>query len=122
MICAAAGPYPLYSGCFAMITKGFVRKVYAGHIVIEAPILTSAFAAILSGIKRPLLLLGMTGAAMAPFALHITGPEDFICRRLPVLAASARIGWLPERVRLWGRTVRSGRNAGNRVMPMGLLW
>jgi hypothetical protein len=102
-ICAGAGLFLLYSACVVLITEDIVLGEDAGHLVFGALLLISAFAVILSGVKSPLLLLlGMTGAAMAPFAVYFSGVEASIYTLLPVFAALALIGLLLERVRLWG--------------------
>lgn len=105
-ICAGAGPFLLYSACVALITEDIVLREDAGHLVFGALLLISAFAVILSGVKSPLLLiLGMTGAAMAPFAVYVPRAELSLCVMLPQFAALALIGLLLERVRLWGGPV-----------------
>ena len=105
-ICAGAGLFLLYSACVALITENLVQTEDAGHLVFGAMLLISAFAVILSGVKSPLLLLlGMTGAAMAPFAVYVPRAELSRYVMLPQFAALALIGLLLERVRLWGRPV-----------------
>jgi len=105
-ICAGAGLFLPYSACVVLITEDLVLREDAGHLVFGALLLISAFAVILSGVKSPLLLiLGMTGAAMAPFAVYFSGLEASIYTLLPVFAALALIGLLLERVRLWGGPV-----------------
>jgi hypothetical protein len=105
-ICAGAGLFLLYSACVALITEGLVQTEDTGHLVFGAMILISALAVILSGVKSPLLLiLGMTGAAMAPFAVYVPRAESSLQHMLLVFAALALIGLLLERVRLWGRPV-----------------
>ena len=102
-ICAGAGLFLLYSACVALITEDIVLGEDAGHLVFGALLLISAFAVILSGVKSPLLLLlGMTGAAMAPFAVYVPRAELSLYVMLPQFAALALIGLLLERVRLWG--------------------
>jgi hypothetical protein len=105
-ICAGAGLFLLYSACAVLVTEDLVQKEDAGHLVFGALLLISAFAVILSGVKSPLLLiLGMTGAAMAPFAVYVPRIEASLYSMLPHFAALALIGLLLERVRLWGRPV-----------------
>ena len=105
-ICAGAGLFLLYSACAVLITEGLVQTEDAGHLVFGAMLLISAFAIILSGVKSPLLLiLGMTGAAMAPFAVYVPRMEASLYSMLPHFAALALIGLLLERVRLCGRPV-----------------
>lgn len=105
-ICAGAGLFLLYSACVALITGDLVQTEDAGHLVFGALLLISAIAVILSGVKSPLLLiLGMTGAAMAPFAVYVPRIEASLYSMLPHFAALALIGLLLERVRLWGRPV-----------------
>jgi hypothetical protein len=102
-ICAGAGLFLLYSACAVLVTEGLVQREDAGHLVFGALLLISAFAIILSGVKSPLLLiLGMTGAAMAPFAVYVPRVELSLYVMLPQFAALALIGLLLERVRLWG--------------------
>jgi len=106
LICAGAGLFLLYSACVALITEDIVLREDAGHLVFGALLLISAFAVILSGVKSPLLLiLGMTGAAMAPFAVYVPRVELSLYVMLPQFAALALIGLLLERVRLWGGPV-----------------
>jgi hypothetical protein len=105
-ICAGAGLFLLYSACAVLVTEDLVQKEDAGHLVFGALLLISALAVILSGVKSPLLLLlGMTGAAMAPFAVYVPRAESSLQHMLLVFAALALIGLLLERVRLWGRPV-----------------
>lgn len=105
-ICAGAGLFLLYSACAVLVAEGLVQTEDAGHLVFGALLLISAFAAILSGVKSPLLLLlGMTGAAMAPFAVYVPRAESSLQHMLLVFAALALIGLLLERVRLWGGPV-----------------
>ena len=105
-ICAGAGLFLLYSACAVLVTEDLVQKEDAGHLVFGALLLISAFAVILSGVKSPLLLiLGMTGAAMAPFAVYVPRIEASLYSMLPHFAALALIGLLLERVRLWGGPV-----------------
>ena len=105
-ICAGAGLFLLYSACAVLITEDLVQKEDAGHLVFGALLLISAFAIILSGVKSPLLvILGMTGAAMAPFAVYVPKAEASLYSMLPHFAALALIGLLLERVRLWGGPV-----------------
>jgi hypothetical protein len=102
-ICAGAGLFLLYSACAVLVTEGLVHTEDAGHLVFGALLLISAFAVILSGVKSPLLLiLGMTGAAMAPFAVYVPQAESSLYLMLQQFAALALIGLLLERVRLWG--------------------
>ncbi|MCA3444083.1 MAG: hypothetical protein INF52_12050 [Rhodobacter sp.] len=105
-ICAGAGLFLLYSACAVLVTEGLVQKEDAGHLVFGALLLISAFAIILSGVRSPLLvILGMTGAAMAPFAVYVPRVESSLYFMLPQFAALALIGLLLERVRLWGGPV-----------------
>ncbi|MCA3509272.1 MAG: hypothetical protein IOC80_14575 [Rhodobacter sp.] len=105
-ICAGAGLFLLYSACVALITEGLVQTEDTGHLVFGAMLLVPALAVILSGVKSPLLLiLGMTGAAMAPFAVYVPRAELSLYVMLPQFAALALIGLLLERVRLWGGPV-----------------
>ena len=102
-ICAGAGLFLLYSACAVLVTEGLVHTEDAGHLVFGALLLISAFAVILSGVKSPLLvILGMTGAAMAPFAVYVPQAESSLYLMLQQFAALALIGLLLERVRLWG--------------------